>query len=236
MGTFCIKIAGHGASVTHLFDSTRHYCARYLTEEPGDIAISVSREDLEAEQAALLAEALREGIRPRVFTEPFLERNVIQRKLADALLPHNILLLHGSALAVDGEGYLFTADCGTGKSTHVRLWRETFGSRAVMVNDDKPFLRLEQDGVILCGSPWSGKHGLDTNIQVPLKGICILRRGAENKIRPLSPEAALPMLCKQSAHPDTPLVERLSRAVPLWDMECTKEKEAAQVSYAAMSK
>lgn len=223
------------AAVTHLFDSTKHYCAAYLTQEPREVFISVTREDLEAEQALLLEEALREKIRPRVFAEPFLERSVIQRKLAEALLPYDILLLHGSAVAVDGKGYLFTADCGTGKSTHTRFWRETFGSRAVMVNDDKPFLQIMDGNVFLCGSPWSGKHGLDTNLTVPLKGICILRRGTENRIWRISSEDALPMLRKQCNAPDRPLVNRLCAAVPLWQMECTKSPQAAEVSYQAMS-
>ncbi len=235
MAKFSIKIAGHAAEVTSLFDSTRHYCAKYLTEEPPEFSITVTQEDLAAEQTALLEEAKREGIRPRVFTAPFLDRTVIQNKLAENLLPHNILLLHGSAVAVAGEGYLFTADCGTGKSTHVRFWREVFGLRAVMVNDDKPFLRLTDDAVLLCGAPWSGKHGLDTNITVPLKGICILRRGSENCIRPLSPVEALPMLRKQCNAPDSPLVDRLAQIVPLWQMECTKDPQAAWVSYTAMS-
>lgn len=235
MARFTIKIAGHTAQVHSLFDSTAHYCGRYLTEEPPEFSITVTKEDLEAEQASLLAEARREGIRPRVFPDPFLDRSVIQNKLAQQLLAYDILLLHGSAVAVDGKGYLFTADCGTGKSTHTRFWRETFGERAVIVNDDKPFVKLTGEGVFLCGAPWSGKHGLDTNITVPLNGICILRRGSENRIASLSPEKALPQLQKQCNAPDSPLVEQLCRSVPLWQMECTKDPSAAAVSYAAMS-
>lgn len=236
MAAFTIKIAGHTASVNALFDSTRHYCARYLTEEEPEFFITVTREDLQREQTALLEEARREGIRPRVFTDPFLDRAVIQNKLAGQLLSKDILLLHGSAVAVDGQGYLFTADCGTGKSTHTRLWREAFGSRAVMVNDDKPFLKLTGQGVFLCGTPWSGKHGLDTNVTVPLEGICILRRGSENRIWEISPEEARPTLRKQSNAPDSPLVDLLGQTVPLWQMECTREPRAAVVAYQAMSR
>ena len=235
MAAFTIKIAGHTASVNALFDSTRHYCARYLTEEEPEFSITVTREDLQKEQTALLEEAKREGIRPRVFTDPFLERAAIQNKLARHLLEKDILLLHGSAVAVDGRGYLFTADCGTGKSTHTRLWREVFGSRTVMVNDDKPFLKLTGREVFLCGSPWSGKHGLDTNVTVPLKGICILCRGSENRIWGISPEEGSPALRKQCNAPNSPLVDMLGEIVPLWQMECTKEPRAAEISYQAMS-
>ena len=244
MAEFRIKIAGKTAAVTSLFDSTRDYCRAYLTEDQEDFSVAVSREDLAFEQEALRQEAIEEGIRIRVFTDPFLDRAAIQRKVAENLLPGGVLLFHGSAIALDGEGYLFTADCGTGKSTHTRFWRQVFGSRARMINDDKPFLKLTDTGVLVCGAPWSGKHGLDSNITVPLKGICILRRGTDDRIRHISPEEALPMLRKQACPPRQPedlplweaLVESLSRRVPLWEMECTKNEKAALVSQEAMEK
>ena len=244
MAEFRIKIAGKTAAVRSLFDSTRDYCRAYLTEEQEDFSLAVSREDLAFEQEELRQEAIEEGIRIRVFTDPFLDRAAIQRKVAENLLSDGVLLFHGSAVALDGEGYLFTADCGTGKSTHTRFWRQVFGDRAVMINDDKPFLKLTQTGVLVCGAPWSGKHGLDSNITVPLKGICILRRGSEDRIRPVSPEAAMPMLRKQACPPRDPedmalwhsLVDKLSISVPLWEMECTKNENAALVSHAAMKK
>ena len=244
MAEFRIKIAGKTAAVTSLFDSSKDYCRGYLTEEEPDFSLSVSREDLAFEQEFLRQEAIEEGLRIRTFTDPFLDRAAIQRKVADHLLHSGVLLFHGSAVALDGQGYLFTADCGTGKSTHTRYWRQVFGDRAVMINDDKPFLKFTETGVLACGAPWSGKHGLDSNITVPLKGICILRRGPENKIRPISRDEALEMLHKQACPPREPedmalwqsLVDKLSITVPLWEMECTKDPEAALISQAAMGK
>lgn len=242
MAEFRLKIAGHTASVTSLFESTPQYFRPYLTEDSSEFSIAVTRENIIFEQADLLEEAHRDGFRPRIFTDPFLERAAIQRAFAEFLFDHNILLFHGSAIAVDGEGYVFTAHSGTGKSTHTRLWREVFGSRAVMVNDDKPFLELRGNAIWLHGSPWSGKHGLDTNISVPLKGICALERGTENHIQRAAAEAVLPMLQKQSYQPLNgekyprffELVKLLSRRVPLWQMACTKEPEAAKMAYNAM--
>ena len=105
------------------------------------------------------------------------------------------MMLHSSAVVMDGYAYLFSAPCGTGKSTHTSLWRKTFGEdRVLMLNDDKPALRLEDGRWYAYGTPWSGKHGLATNICVPLKGICILERGTENQIRQISAREALPML------------------------------------------
>ena len=237
-----MKIAGHTAKVNSLFESTPQYFRAYLTEEKPEFSVTVTREDIAFEQADLLEEAHRDGFKPRVFTDPFLERQAIQRAFAEYLLDFDTLLVHGSAVAADGEGFLFTAHSGTGKSTHTRLWRQVLGDRAVIVNDDKPFLQLTGQGVILHGSPWSGKHGLDCNLSVPLQGICILERGQENRIEKISAEEALSMLRKQSYQPlDSRqevlylnLVAQLSQSVPLWKMACTKDPQAATMAHEAM--
>lgn len=241
MGEFTIRIAQTVFEVSSLFESTRDYLGKYLTEESPAFSVSVTPEERAAEQGLLDEEADREGLRRRKFTEPFLERAVIQRKIAGILLHRNILLLHGSTVAVDGRGYLFTAASGVGKSTHTRLWRELLGDRAVMVNDDRAFLELHPEGILAYGSPWSGKHGLDSNICVPLAGICILERGPENRIIPTTPEECLPFLLAQAFLPADgqeavlqALTAALSHRVPLWRMACTKSPAAAQMAYAAM--
>lgn len=239
-----MKIAGHTARITSLFESTPQYFKAYLTEDPPEFSIAVTREDIAFEQADLLEEAHRDGFKPRIFTDPFLERAAIQRAFAEFLFDFGILLFHGSAVAVDNEGYLFTAHSGTGKSTHTRLWKQVFGERAVIVNDDKPFLELTETGILLHGSPWSGKHGLDANICVPLKGLCILERGTENTIRPATADEALGMLQKQAYRPINmekeaeflSLTHRLVALVSLWKLSCTKEQAAAQIAYNTMHK
>lgn len=243
MDAFSIQIAGLIARVQPLFISTREYCRAYLTEQEPELFIEVTENDLIFEQEMAEKEALEEGLRIRKFTNPFLERASIQRKIAVELLNRNTLLLHGSTVGVDGAAYLFTAPCGTGKSTHTRFWRENFGPNAVMVNDDKTFLWISPEGVFAYGSPWSGKHGLHSNICLPLKGICFLRRGAEDLIRQVKPEDYIRELRHQSLIPEDScgrakalaLVDALAQNVPLWEMECRKNPEAALVSYRAMS-
>ena len=237
-----MKIAGHTAAVHSLFESTPQYFRAYLTEDAPEFSISVTKAQIDFEQADLLEEAHRDGFRPRVFTDPFLERAAIQRAFAEFLIDFDILLLHGSAIAADGLGYLFTAHSGTGKSTHTRLWRQFLGDRAIMVNDDKPFIALKKDQVLLYGSPWSGKHGLDTNVCVPLQGICLLERGEENRIERIAPGELLPMVRKQAycpleeaKHPRfLALTEQLAQRVNLWKMACTKDPSAAEMAFEAM--
>ena len=156
MDAFMMKVAGTVFAVQPLFESTRAYCVDYLTDREPEFFASVDREALLREQRLLDIEADEEGLKRRKFSNMFLERSVIQRRVAEALIGKDTLMLHGSTVAVDEQAYLFTAPCGTGKSTHTRLWRELLGVRAVMFNDDKPFLIISIEGVIACGSPWSG--------------------------------------------------------------------------------
>lgn len=244
MDEFTMEIAGWTASVQCSFGSTREYFRQYLTGKASDTQLVIRQEDMDAEQAFLDEEADREGLKRRVFTPPFLERAAIARKMAAFLLCRDVLYLHGSTVAVDGRAYLFTAPTGTGKSTHTRLWRQLLGDRAIMVNDDRAFLHVGSDCVTAYGSPWSGKHGLDTNMAAPLAGICILRRGQENAIRKITAVQALPFLMSQTFLPDESkdnmarvqlLIERLCIGVPLWQMNCTKEPEAARMAFEAMS-
>ena len=83
------------------------------------------------------------------------------------LLRHNGMMLHASAVVVDGYAYLFSGPCGIGKSTHTALYKDAF-PEAVIINDDKPALRC-MDGVWYAfGTPWCGKDGINVNMSAPL--------------------------------------------------------------------
>ena len=244
MVQFCLTIAGHTGHITALFESTPVYLGKYVTENTPEFSFTVTREHLLFEQDALFREAVEEGFRPRVFTDPFLERAAIQRAFGEYLFDFGILPVHGSTLAADGKAYLFAARSGTGKSTHTRLWKQLLGDRVVMINDDRPFLEVGDTGVIAHGTPWSGKHGLDTNISVPLQGICLLERGAENSIVPADRQALLPFLRHEAYCPlergkeqaFLAVTESLATQVALWHMHCRPDLAAAEMAFAAMSR
>ena len=240
---FRIRVAGCVAGATVLHESTRDYCAAYLTEDAADFSVAVTPEDMAFEREKSAREDALEGLPVRRLSDAMLETTALQRKIAERLFDYDTLLFHGSVVAVDGVGYLFTAKSGTGKSTHTRLWRQVFGDRAVMVNDDKPFLRITESGVEACGTPWKGKHGLGTNIRVPLRAICILERGQENRIRPIPAGEALFMLLQQSNRPLDPrkmpqymeLLDQLSAGVKFYRLECNMDPEAALVAFEGMN-
>ena len=161
-----------------------------------------------------------------------------------SLLRFNGMMLHSSAVMLGGKAYLFSGPCGMGKSTHTRLYKEVFGERACIFNDDKPAIR-KIDGVWYAyGTPWSGKHGINVNVKVPLAGICFLQRGKENKIRRLSEVEGLSGVISQTTNNfkaekslDAMLAvaEQLVSDVPIFEMHCTPTSDAAILSYETMS-
>lgn len=159
------------------------------------------------------------------------------------LLSHNGLMLHSSAIVMDGFAYLFSAPCGTGKSTHTNMWRSAFGDAVVMLNDDKPALRKEEGRWYAYGTPWSGKTAQNENMRVPLGGVCVLTRGEQNEIEPYGGAAAIFSLLDQTVRPRVgnargellELLDDLMGSVPVWKLRCTPTEDAARVSQAAMS-
>jgi len=242
MVEFVIEVAGRRIAVKAMFESTREYCAGYLCGGEPQGCVLIGAGDLRYEREKCAREDALEGLPVREHSDAYLEITAVQRKIAEELVGFDVLLFHGSVVAVDGVAYLFTAKSGTGKSTHTRFWRQVFGERAMMVNDDKPFLKIEEGRVLACGSPWNGKHRLGSNIMVPLKAICILERGEADEIWPISPKEALPMLFQQSARPQNPalmgkymeLVDRLAAGVEFYRLKCTMSENAARVAYEGM--
>ena len=243
MEQFKIQITGRVVAVTAIYLSTRYFCKDYLCEGEPDFSVEITPEDIDFEQVFADKEHALEGLPVRKMNGQLLERTALQRKLAEKLFEYDTLLFHGSVIAVDGQAYLFTAKSGTGKSTHTRLWREMLGDRAVMVNDDKPFLRVMEDGIRVCGSPWNGKHKLGTNIDVPLKAICILERGEQNEISRISPKEAVVMLLQQSNRPQQAkllpkymeLLDQIAHKTAFYRLKCNMDPSAAELSYRTMS-
>lgn len=161
------------------------------------------------------------------------------------LLRFHGLMLHSSAVSLDGRAYLFSGPCGIGKSTHTRLWQQTFGPDAQVFNDDKPPLRLLDEKWYAYGAPWCGKDGINQNTRVPLAGICFLKQADENSIRQLSSTEALPRIISQtnrklgkkaSLNLMLENVERLIQTIPIYELRNRPEPEAARLSYETMRK
>ena len=160
------------------------------------------------------------------------------------LLRFDGMMLHASAVALDGKAYLFSGPCGIGKSTHTRLWQQLFGDAVQIFNDDKPALRRLDGRWIAYGTPWCGKDGINTNMRVPLAGICFLRRGDQNVIHQLNVHEAMTNIISQTLRRfrntdrlDMMLsnVEKLAQEIPVYELFNRPERAAAELSYQVMS-
>ncbi len=233
--SFCVCVAGMAVCVVPATRRMRPFFKQYLTDMPPCHTIVNTQDDIDRERT--------QQKKKKTESDGEIEKTVFLRKFTSLLLEkYDTLLIHGSCIAVDGVGYLFSAPSRTGKSTHTRLWQEMLGDRVVMVNDDKPFVRITKEGLTVCGSPWQGYHDLGENIAVPLKAICLLSRSETNHIEPLSAEEALPILLGQTYRPNTAeemeraftLLQRLCEQVSFYALSCNKEADAARMAYEAM--
>ena len=238
---FNIGVADLTFRVCASHSSTMEYCKKFLIEQEGEIAINITPEDVDRYRQTLL-ENPDEELNARTASNKYLESLYLLKCLADLIPLHNAMLMHGSAICVDGNGYIFTALSGTGKSTHTRLLRKLLGDRAYMVNDDKPFILFREDGIYVCGTPWMGKHELGENAIVPLKGIFFLRRSEENVYEAMEPAAALSLLMNQCYRPDDigavlstmDMMDKLLSSVSLYDFGCNMDISAAELSSSLM--
>ena len=236
---FTIEIAEKTVGIRTEYLKTWEQCEKYLTEKEPEITVSATAEDIARMRENAAREDALEGKELQSYSDAYLESLAVYRKICEKMVEYDTILMHGSVVAVDGEAYLFTAKSGTGKSTHTRYWREVFGERAIMVNDDKPLLKLTDDGVLSCGTPWDGKHRMSTNVCLPLKAICILERGEENEIHPISAQEALPMVFQQTHRPKNmgkymEIIDKLMQRVSFYRLKCNQTPEAAKMAYEAM--
>ena len=236
------SIAGKVFEIVSQYQDVHIMCQKYRYVGKPDFVISVNKEDVDFERERSTENDQAEERETRSFSDNYLETLAVYRKLAEQMPRYDTVLFHGSCLAVDGCGYLFTAVSGTGKSTHARLWREYLGEKVVMVNDDKPLILVKQDKAVAFGTPWSGKHHLDNDISVTLKSICIIERAQTNSMSRISAYEAYPVLMQQLYRPldgdvlkkSMVLFDRLLSKVSLWRLKCNMDLEAAEVAYNAM--
>ena len=152
--------------------------------------------------------------------------------------------LHASALKWNEKAFLFSAPCGTGKSTHGKMWQQLYGEDAVtVINDDKPSMRLLDGKWYAYGTPWCGKDGINQNIKVPVAGICFLEQGPENRIRRMEPAECIGRMMDQTIwqwlnQEEMNLLldsmDKLIRRIPIYLLECTPTTDAAKLSSETM--
>lgn len=163
---------------------------------------------------------------------------------SQAILYHQAVAIHASAVYRDGKAYLFMGKSGTGKSTHSTLWMKHIRGTELL-NDDNPTIRIMNDKAYACGTPWSGKTPCYKPLTFPIGGMVRLSQASENRfIRQEGAEAFVALYPGCSAIcQDVELRNRLydtlaqvAEAVPVGRLDCMPDEEAAYLCWNELSK
>ena len=156
------------------------------------------------------------------------------------VVPFDTVAVHSSCIVCKDKAVLFLGESGTGKSTHTRLWQDNIEG-AFLLNDDSPFIRVEDGKVWAYGSPWSGKTPCYRQERYELKACVRLSQAPYNQIERLGVLQAYGAI-----HPSCPpefaydnrlydhisgFISKLLSSVPFYHLACLPDKEAAQLSF-----
>ena len=170
----------------------------------------------------------------------FAVNNALMLMYAFAAADKSTLLIHASVIKNNDWGYLFLGKSGTGKSTHSNLWlKHIAGSE--LLNDDNPVVKIEEEGVRVYGSPWSGKTPCYKNDSALIGAFVQIKQEPENHIRREQPLQAFAVLLpsistmkwdKRVYGSICDGVGQLIARVPLYTLGCRPDQEAAEVCHA----
>ena len=230
MYDFTLKIAELNIHICSHFSFMKDFCKDYIsTEKKIDLQANVTMEEIQSELSY---------VKETVKIE-YAEWLCIYRKIAEQIPKYERCVIHGAAISYKGNAFLFTAPSGTGKTTHIRLWRRYLGQAVNIINGDKPILQITKDAVIAYGTPWAGKEGWQKNISAPLKGICFLRKAEKNKIVEINPYEYIADILQQVYMPKNEentlktleLVKILLEKVKFYVIYCDMSEEAVKIVF-----
>ena len=234
---FKIRLADVIIGVNAQYVYLKEYCEKYTVEEgTPEFTIQLTMNDIRAEGKYMDSDEAARQL-------PYLETLAALRKIADYMPLQNRFLMHGAVLSWKGNGLMFTAPSGTGKSTHIDLWKRYLGEEVEIINGDKPILWVTEKEIRVYGTPWAGKERWENNKGVPLKGVCFLQRGSLNEIKRITPSEAMPLLLRQVYYTSDPqmagkileLLDKMFVTVPFYMMKCNISEEAVRCSFEAMT-
>lgn len=196
---FQLSIANQIIEVHSLHSRVQERCLSYLTNgKKPTMEIHINQDDIDIEKKIISRTNSKVSVLPYYDKEH--EMLALLRKMSEALLDKNTVLMHGAVVS-DGEfAYMFTAPSGTGKTTRARLFLQNIPGSYV-INGDKPFLIIEKKQVLVSGSPWCGKEGMNTNTVQPLCALFLLERADKTKITELTFSDAFKTILEQTYLP-----------------------------------
>lgn len=234
MNKFNIKLTEAAISINCKYDYTIRACKDYIVNSPSIIfSVFATEEDITDEI----------NHSETLVSRDYAEFICLYRKIAEQLPKHNCVVMHGAAITYKDSALLFVAPSGTGKSTHIKLWKDVFKGDVDIINGDKPIASINDEEIIIYGTPWAGKENWHKNCKAPLKAICILKQSKCNYIRKIDSHEYLSLLLKQvylpmdstSLKQTLELFNTLIAKIPVYILECNISKDAVMTAYKAIT-
>lgn len=143
------------------------------------------------------------------------------------------VLLHCAYIDAGGQGILFTAPSGTGKSTQAELWRKF--RDAEIINGDRAAIRFYEGEALAMGIPFCGSSTYCENRTLPLRAIVYLGQAPETTIRSVKGFAAFRRIwegCsvnswdRNNVEKATEILMNILDRVPVFLLNCTPDESA----------
>lgn len=154
----------------------------------------------------------------------------------EGVLAHQAFILHSSFVVWHGQGILFTALSGTGKSTQADLWEQY--EDADIYNGDRTIVRRINGSYYGFGSPYAGSSGIYRNESAPICAIVVLTQAPENQIwRLRGKQAFLPLFRETLANTWNPaymesmtdLLLDAAVTIPVFHLACRPDWNAVDL-------
>lgn len=156
---------------------------------------------------------------------------------------NNKFCIHSASMIYRDRVWLFSAQSGVGKSTHVNLWKKNLG---VQIFNGDQNLVTEKDGeLFVSGIPWCGTSETFMTGEYPLGGIILLKQAptdyveeldAENKISGPLHRFVSPMWKKEMIDMNLSFAEKLAEKAFICRLNCTMNDSAMTVMREAIDK
>lgn len=207
-------------------------CENYLADfDEADLTVKLTDTDIEREQDS-----------PLNINKQYAEALAICRKIVAFGEEKGTFLLHAAVFEVEGRGIALIADSGTGKSTHMLLWKKLLGDKLTIINGDKPIVRIFDSVPYAYGTPWCGKEGLTSTKKVALTDLCFIKRSDENRtVKIEKGDAAKRLWTHVMLATGSKSLLRMAEMLDMtvkncnaWEIYCNTDISAAEESYKAI--
>lgn len=148
----------------------------------------------------------------------------------------NLFALHSASIAYGDRAWLFSGKSGTGKSTHAALWNRLYHTE--LINGDINLMGMENNRVMVYGTPWCGTSKIYSVQTYELGGIVLLRQATRNEVQELSEESRQLLLFQRFISPtwfdwqvdkNLMFADKIQEHAAVCRLMCNTRPDAAQV-------